>query len=259
MNVLTLNSPNNFEQSLLTQDNLLLDYVWEDNPVKNWLRYRLRGGYDCDASPLALAAYAKLWPNLEYRRAIKDPADKVQGDTMCSFWTTYKQAIKLWGKETSEGARTLQKYGLTGNWGAGRTDLLLENFTDFKEINEEAAIREFAYRTHTIGNMIVVPNGMNVARARIGNDYWDITLEKFYANPDGTADPELITAFQYMLNNNNMYLDDWLNGKEVKMLPGHTVETALPQTLEDLFKLVEEINRRIASRTHTIAEVLAKK
>lgn len=107
--------------------------------------------------------------------------------------------------------------------------------------------------------MIVVPNGMNVARARIGNDYWDITLEKFYANPDGTADPELITAFQHMLNNNNMYLDDWLKGKEVKMLPGHTVETALPQTLENLFKLVEEINRRIASRTHTIAEVLAKK
>lgn len=258
MNVLTLNSPNNFEQSLLTQDNLLLDYVWEDNPIRNWLKYRLRGGYDCDASPLALAAYAKLWPNLEYRRATKGPADKVQGDTMCSFWTTYKQAIKLWGKETPEGARTLQKLGLTGNWGAGRTDLLLENFTDFKEINEEATIREFAYRTHTIGNMIVVPSSMNVARAKIGHDYWDITLEKFYANPDGTADPELSSAFQHMLDNNNMYLDDWLNGKEVKMLPGHTVETALPQTLEDLFKLVEEINRRIASRTHTIAEVLTK-
>lgn len=233
--------------------------MWEDTPVKNWLRYRLRGGYDCDASPLALAAYAKLWPNLEYRDDTKDPADKVQGDTMCSFWTTYKQAIKLWGKETPEGARTLQKYGLTKEWGLGRLSLLLENFDEFEGINKQAAISEFAYRTHTIGNMIVVPDGMNVARARIGNDYWDITLEKFYANPDGTADPELSSAFQHMLDNNNMYLDDWLNGKEVKMLPGHTVETALPQTLEDLFKLVEEINRRIASRTHTIAEVLAKK
>lgn len=169
-----------------------------DDPIERWIAYsqqpkfalplddemRARLGYtrrathltysiDCDGSkstkmvPAAInGLYAALWPQL--------PADS--GDTMNSFWTTCKQALRVMGR---------------AKWRSSTKDGILAEMTDEEgHLRPEYAIKGMfmvewtdqqlqmlAYLTHTIGNFIPCDGPFNSGRYAATDDYWDITLE----------------------------------------------------------------------------------
>ncbi len=145
---------------------------------------RLTYQIECDGSksakmvPAAInALYAALWPEV--------PADS--GDTMNSFWTTYKQALHVMGRAkwrarskagilaamTDEAGHLRPEYAITGMFALDRIDQQL---------------KMLAYLTHTIGNFIPCDGPFNSGRYKATDDYWDATLEyvrDWYLNRQG--------------------------------------------------------------------------
>lgn len=158
-----------------------------DNPIERWIAYSLQPQFalmrngslwnhyaiDCDGSksaeivPAAInALYQALWHDV--------PADS--GDTMNSFWTTYKQALIVMGHADWQSSA---KCGILAEMideeGRLRPEFCAEN--DCGQRVAEYYLQMLAYLTHTIGNFIPCAGPFNSGRYALTCDYWDITLE----------------------------------------------------------------------------------
>lgn len=169
-----------------------------DDPIERWIAYSQQPAFvlplddgmrqrlgctrrvthltysiDCDGSkstkmaPAAInGLYAALWPQL--------PADS--GDTMNSFWTTCKQALRVMGRGRW---RSRTKAGIlaemTDEQGHLRPEYAIKGMFALEWTGQQ--LQMLAYLTHTIGNFIPCDGPFNSGRYAATDDYWDITLE----------------------------------------------------------------------------------
>lgn len=200
---------------LLSEKSLLFDLKnnspWEDvnseaNPIQKFLKYKSRNKasviYDCDnsngSSKIANAFYFSLWGwNYENRLSIPDSIkhkidvewDRYGSDTMNSFMTTYKAAVKIYESEAL----------------AQKNKLLME----------------FASLTHCLSNFTLMPfklhkddeKSFNQYRgANFGKyfvfDYFDLSLQLIKESISFNAFKQYIDTF--VLND---YVDDQYNVK----------------------------------------------
>ena len=169
-------------------------------PLKRWLNYRRQSDSDFAVEPLAaeirtalgLTARAKkltfsidcdgsksckITPratNLLYR--VLWPANENpkidSADTMNSFWTTYKEALRLSGQEP---LRTCDIPYLTDN---------TEQYRLEGDCGDQVDM--LAYLTHTLGNFIPCFGRFNSGRYPLTQDYWDLTMlgiKEWYEEP----------------------------------------------------------------------------
>lgn len=173
--------------------------------VKAWLEYK--AGYYCggdpDSSCEARDFYRIMWGEFlndtgfelrpKPRGFSRNPDKYVQGDWMCSVWTTVKyglkQAYKKWFLKTED-----------------TFDVFLENFDDFGEVFGDTHLQEFIRSAYTYANLIIVPDGFNSARYKPTQDYWDRTLKKYYKKEEPLEEPlkykgkDVSTPFRRLLD-----------------------------------------------------------
>lgn len=124
------------------------------------------GSKSCEITPRATnLLYRVLWP------AGENPNIN-SADTMNSFWTTYKEALRLSGQgplsiyDIPYLADNTEQYRLEGDCG-DQVDML-------------------AYLTHTLGNFIPCFGRFNCDRYVPTKDYWDLTMlgiKEWYEEP----------------------------------------------------------------------------
>lgn len=146
-------------------------YDYEDeNSVANFLNYKFLGKYDCDK------IFGEIF-GFEYT------------DTMNSFWTIFKQYIKICVPDEFElenGAIKkdyIDKYKDQYGSELSSQQLWIKhilNLSKSKNIIFHEKISHFSILTHTIGNFIEVTPGFNVGRYSNTLDYWDLTLLCIY-------------------------------------------------------------------------------
>lgn len=237
--------------------------------IRNWLAYQCLhiSGYerslDIDSMPTARALYQRLFPHAVYRdfwAANSDP--EVQGDTMCSVWTSYKQRLVFAG--------ILKSF----KHGSKRRILphLLTHFDDpeFAEVHDDPDLQQLCRWSHSIGGMVVVANGMNVARGttlgwRLTGDYWDRLMQildgKYLdrlVNDDHAWGGYLDQMRQLRGNNpvcpnaDGLFLEAWLNldGTPRPLVEGRfeTDSPAVPEDLPTLQAVMREMAQRCQER-----------
>ena len=218
-----------------------LTYVPSDNPIKNWLRYRCRyyllsDQFDCDRCDAVKETYKELWP----QAFAEGQTNKYTGDTMCSFWTTYKQALFL---------TTGKKFC------RGDEQQLLKDFDEYA-VNDDPDLKEFAYLTHTIGNLIIVPSGFNTGRYPATKDYWDITLEKFYKEKQHIDFASMVEG-----SVGDLHLEDWfdegtIDGNVKMLFTNHSSAHLMPNTEDEIARCVRAMNDRIKKRGRKLTRIL---
>lgn len=207
--------------------------------VRTWLVYKAGEGIDDpDSSDGARYFYKELWEERlgitvrECRNTFsRKPSKYVQGDWMCSVWTTLKYALQqTYGKDQGEFV-WWQKPDIektfTKNGGVTKKtfDAILKHFEDFSEVFEDENVQDFIRATYTPANLIIVPDGFNSKRNnQATEDYWDLTLKKYYQgkeslfykprNDEGRYD--VATPFRKLLKKNQeqgdpLCLSPWIN------------------------------------------------
>lgn len=167
--------------------------------VRTWLTYKAGGGVeDPDSSDGARYFYKELWGERlgitvrECRNTFsRRPSKYVQGDWMCSVWTTLKYALQqTYGKDQGEFV-WWQKPDIektfTKNGGVTKKtfEAFLKHFEDFSEVFEDENVQDFIRAAYTPANLIIVPDGFNAKRNnQATEDYWDLTLKKYYQGKD---------------------------------------------------------------------------
>ena len=165
--------------------------------VRMWLEYKAGGGVDDpDSSDEARNFYKTIWKGFLEKSGLslrpeansfsENPDQYVQGDWMCSVWWTLKHALQEAYGENENGDEWWQKpdiedsfddYDATEDTFAG----ILKHFDEFSEVFEDKTVQEFIRAAYTSANLIIVPDGFNTARSNRGTeDYWDLTLKKYY-------------------------------------------------------------------------------
>lgn len=163
---------------------LINDIEYNDNPIINFLNYKLLGKYDCD----------KIFGEI---------FEVKHTDTMNSFWTIFKKYIKICLSnefELDNGA--IKKEYLDKHKNLNSKQIWCTYILDIlktKNINFNQELLDFANLTHTIGNFIEVPEGFNVNRYANTLDYWDITLFCIYK----WCKTDLDIWLEILLNNNS--------------------------------------------------------
>lgn len=246
---------------LLSKKSLLFDLKnispWDDvnnetNPIQKFLMYKSRNKesviYDCDnsngTSKIANAFYFSLWGwNYDNRLSIPDSIkhkvdvewDRYGSDTMNSFMTTYKAAVKIYGSEVL----------------AQKNKLLIE----------------FASLTHCLSNFTMMPfklqkdddKSFNQYRgANFGKyfvyDYFDLSLQLIKESISFNAFKQYIDTF--ILND---YVDDHYNVKPLMSKQSAYLKAVcldlsnpskfLPNTEEELNEYLRNVISIIKSRS----------
>lgn len=234
---------------------VLGDQYSPQHPVRNWLLYKLTG-QDCDAI------------------ALSDELDRVQAggflasaDSMNSFWTTYKAAVKIWHGDT-----------FTLNHPTNNIPRLIERYDsgEYSEVN--VLFADLAALSHARGNFILVPvyrdprtgrpssaTNFNLVRNRTKADYWDLTLvgikggefDAFFGGNPVAPQFDILSMpgrFAEYVERNR--LDAYVDGEgEVRPLwRGHFAEGArsLPRTQDDIVQFVENASAAIRHRDAAI-------
>ncbi|MCM3028483.1 hypothetical protein M3584_16615 [Bacillus safensis] len=137
---------------------------------------------DCDKEPFHI--YQLLWgtennPGLESKYHL-DHYDLLRGETMNSFWTTFKNSVI----NSSNKTMLYNKIGINSGKSLKKQCHLIifnDKFQAFNEIKRNiAAFGKFATSSHCIGNFTVLPHWMNTGRYSFSQDYWDVTLQSFF-------------------------------------------------------------------------------
>lgn len=206
----TLLGTYDFKQLINDED---YEYNFEENgDIENFLNYKFLGKYDCD----------KIFGNMfgfEYT------------DTMNSFWTLFKQYIKISmsdefelenGEIKKEYIDTYKKqydFELTNQqlW-----IVHILNLSKQKNIIFNEKLENFALFTHTIGNFIEVPAGFNTNRYTNTLDYFDLTLLCIYKWYETSSDFWL----EILLNNDKQAIQntkEWLLSYNLETSENYTM------------------------------------
>ncbi len=182
---------------MLINDN---DYEYsyeEDKEVENFLKYKFLGKYDCD-------------------KIFGEMFDYGNTDTMNSFWTIFKQYIKLaksneFDLENGEiKSEYIEMYKQQYNFELTNEQLWIAhilNLLEKKNITFNEDIKEFAEATHRIGNFMKVPTLFNKNRYANTLDYFDITLLCIYKWFETSSDFWL----EILLNNDTNAIENAKN------------------------------------------------
>lgn len=237
---------------------------------------------DPDGTDLAKDFYNSLWiqrhPKIEFRQfdahynKPKSAEIIVQGDWMCSVWTTLKRGIVLstrakdysnwWDRISNTDLR--ESANNDDHQPEDQAALLLLNIDDFKDVLlESAELSKFVREACTLANMVIVPNGFNVARSRTGYDYWDLSMLRFVQWEDARLfeDVDLAALMRRLINEdpNRLFLQDWLDESNYALLlPGHKTGPVLSPTYDVWKELVTAMTCRIQQRRQRIENYLGK-
>lgn len=246
--------------------------------VRTWLEYKAGGGVeDPDSSDGARYFYKELWGERlgitvrECRNTFsRRPSKYVQGDWMCSVWTTLKYALQQTYKENENGYVWFQKPNIektftkNGDVTKKTFDAILKHFDEFGKVLKDKTVQEFIRAAYTPANLIIVPDGFNAKRNnRATEDYWDLTLKKYYQdkeslfykprNDDGKYD--VATPFRKLLKKNQeegdpLCLSPWIDEQGNPILLPHS-----PNDDKDKWReLMAEMTRRITCRRELMAQ-----
>lgn len=193
----------------------------EENSLKLWAAYCLSiEKIDIDVSKWAVESYIEDYIFLKdailseqkgykYKFEIHKDKNIFRGDTMTSFGNYIRRYFILKNKLKNIGKNSCAKNILN-------THLGIEIYNEkFKKLYNE--IVEFAYLTHTKGNLIPVPLNFNVERS--GNfadcDYWDITMFEIFKWCETSDEKYIIRLLNRYNKNNNfeksiIYFKDWM-------------------------------------------------
>ena len=201
------------------------------------------------------------------------PKKYVQGDWMCSVWTTLKRGLELTYENKNAGKKLWEQEpymsSLSSTKGVTKRTYaeILNHFEDFREVLENATLQEFIKSAYTFANLIIVPDGFNVARSRPTDDYWDETLKRYFNNrkplkrkPKNGDEIDFGTPFRKLVEksrngSDSLFLDEWLD-KDNKSIPLPNKE---PTTLDEWHDLVREMTRRIDNRREQMRDELMKR
>ena len=267
--------------------------------VRTWLEYKKGGGVeDPDASDDARDFYQTIWEKFleksglslrpEVNSFSKNPDQYVQGDWMCSVATTFRNGLILFVEDNDEWElelnRLRKKYHLERrpNDGVGGPntygEILLDDMKSdeqkFREFWEDEALQKFIRSAYTFANLIIVPDGFNGARCNPTNDYWDLTLKKFYQGKEPlksrSGGYDVATPFRKLLKKNQeqgdpLCLSPWI-GEQGKLLPlspwidEHGNPILLPDSPREnkanWHDLIQEMTRRIDCRRELMAQYI---
>ena len=217
-----------------------------DNPIATWFKYR-KAHDDAERSKKARELFHVFWPDVHFREKKSDGLDTVQSDTICLFFTSYKDWMNLYHP------RELRAIGLEPyQWHLKDLPKILEHFELFAS-HYDTDLQEFAQFTAAPANFIIVPNGMKTIRRHV-TDYWDMTLQLFYQ--EGRV-PELaqqyVEPFRSLVDDNELFLEDWFDDRwheqPKELYYGHFLSPShRPKNIEEAREAVREMNRRIRSR-----------
>ena len=269
-------------------DCFLLDPKLSEEPseehVRTWLEYKAGGGVeDPDSSDGARYFYKELWGERlgitvrECRNTFsRRPSKYVQGDWMCSVWTTLKYALQEAYGENKNGDLWFQNPDIektfNGKSATNRTyGAILKHFDEFREVFEEKTVQEFIRSAYTSANLIIVPDGFNVKRNnRATEDYWDLTLKKYYQdkeslfykprNDDGKYDVAM--PFRKLLKKNqeegdSLCLSPWIAEQGNPNLLPHSPNDD-KDNKDNWRDLMAEMTRRIKCRREQMAQYIAQ-
>ena len=221
--------------------------------VQAWLEYKAKKLMDNgkkvtdpDCSDAAREFYTIMWDDFledtgfelrpEPRVFSKNPEQYVQGDWMCSVWTTLKRGLELSYEKNNHGEKlweqepymsSLDEKSVTERTYAE----ILNHFKEFSDVFGDATLQNFIRSAYTFANLIIVPDGFNVARSRPTDDYWDKTLEEYFINQEAlqceTKKEDCKTLFHDLVKASRdkccdrLFLDEWFynDKKSIKMLP----------------------------------------
>ena len=267
-------------------DCFLLDPKLSEEPseehVRTWLEYKAGGGVeDPDSSDGARYFYKELWGERlgitvrECRNTFsRRPSKYVQGDWMCSVWTTLKYALQEAYGENKNGDLWFQNPDIektfNGKSATNRTyGAILKHFDEFREVFEEKTVQEFIRSAYTSANLIIVPDGFNVKRNnRATEDYWDLTLKKYYQdkeslfykprNDDGKYDVAI--PFRKLLKKNqeegdSLCLSPWIDEQGNPILLPHSPNDD-KDNKDNWRELMAEMTRRITCRRELMAQYI---
>lgn len=130
-------------------------------------------------------------------------------------------------------------------------EFLLNNFHQFMNVHGSVELNTFAKRTHTIGNICVVPKGFNGGRG--ASDYWDwalVFLRGHFMTFAGW-DPFIEAHF----------LHDYVNEEDATVIPfwdNHLSDNKqipnYPQTRGEIMSFLSVVNRNIRNRGERIMQ-----
>ena len=139
---------------------------------------------------------------------------------------------------------------------------ILAHFDEFFEIFENNELQKFIRNAYTPANLIIVPDGLNVARALPTKDYWNLTLlyyfVKFNLEKELTYTPRKREKYKVgrpfhdliessIKNGDALFLKEWLNDVAHLKEPDLRRSTK-PKTLEEWEDLVKTMTDRIIRR-----------
>ncbi|XCB29931.1 hypothetical protein RQN30_00110 [Arcanobacterium hippocoleae] len=252
--------------------------------IRQWLEYELTSlklWPDPDATVETREFYQEVWGEFlmsvgtslrpEPTEFSKDPSRYVQGDWMCSVWTTLKLGLQLaYGKNDRGNDVWWQKPGIIDtfdeNDGVTKRTYkgILNHFDEFDEVFGLKIVQEFVRSACTLANFIVVPDGFNTARSNRGtDDYWDKTMRLYFEEfnskspleytPPRQSPPkrryDVGTPFHKLVSasieqGDALFLSEWIDEQgQAIMLPNMN-----PQTFDEWLDLVREMTRRIDAR-----------
>lgn len=128
-------------------------------------------------------------------------------------------------------------------------DFLIANYDKFEKVHKHAAFQKFAQLTHTIGNIAIVPRGLNTSRSRYAFDYWDYTLLSL-KDSFSTLDGELWKTYIHSYHLNS-YVDE--NYEILPLWSTHfTSDGYMPQTEKEFNEFLHTVNAHIVKRGEKI-------
>lgn len=263
--------------------------------VEAWLEYRAgklmydgKKVTDPDSSDTARCFYKIMWedflkntgfrihpklvchdekPKVKYPN--EDPKKYVQGDWMCSVWTTLKRGLELTYEKNHGGNLWKQEPYMSSLYRKCVTKRtyaeILNHFDKFSEVFEDTGVQTFIRLAYTYANLIIVPDGFNAARNLPTKDYWDETLKLYFNNQKalqcktkktkkedeiisyngGKKFHELVKASRAN-GSDSLFLDEWLDkDKDDKSRPLPDKELT---TLDEWRALMQEMTERIKER-----------
>ena len=132
-------------------------------------------------------------------------------------------------------------------------------------------MQEFIRSAYTSANLIIVPDGFNVKRNnRATEDYWDLTLKKYYQdkeslfykprNDDGKYDVAM--PFRKLLKKNqeegdSLCLSPWIDEQGNPILLPHSPNDD-KDNKDNWRDLMAEMTRRIKCRREQMAQYIAQ-